>query len=101
MAAHGEHTITDRAYFTVFGLLLGLTALTVIAAFFHFGHFNDVIALAIAGTKATLVILYFMQLRYASGLTRVFIIAGFFWLSLLMLFTLADLVTRVLVTPVG
>jgi cytochrome c oxidase subunit IV len=99
MSTNAEPAISTRTYFTVFGTLLALTALTVIAASFHFGRFNDVIALAIAGTKAILVVLYFMHLRHATGLTRVFVIAGLFWLGLLMLFTFADLVTRSLITP--
>jgi cytochrome c oxidase subunit 4 len=101
MAATAEHAIPTRTYFAVFATLLTLTALTVIVASFDFGHLNDAAALTIAGVKATLVILYFMHLRHAKGLTRVFVVAGLFWLSLLLLFTFADLVTRTLVTPAG
>lgn len=101
MSAHGEHAITTRTYFVIFGMLLVLTALTVAAAFVHFGRFNDVIAMAIAGTKAILVGVYFMHLRHASGLTRIFVIAGFCWLALLMGFTFADILTREFVVPVG
>ena len=73
----------------------------MLIGFHHFGRLNDVFALGIAGAKAGLVVLYFMHLRHASGLTRVFVIAGLFWLSLLLLFTFSDIVTRSLVLPAG
>jgi len=94
MSATGQHVTTTRTYFAVFGALLALTGVTVFAASYHFGHFNDIIALAIAGTKAMLVVLYFMHLRHATGLTRVFVVASVFWLGLLFVFTFSDLLTR-------
>jgi cytochrome c oxidase subunit 4 len=99
MSTAPEHGISTRTYFTVFGSLLVLTALTVAAASFHFGRYNDVIALAIAGAKALLVVTYFMHLRHATGLTRVFVVASVFWLGLLFVFTFADLVTRTFLKP--
>jgi cytochrome c oxidase subunit IV len=49
--------------------------------------------LAIAATKATLVILFFMHVRWSSRLTWVVAMAGFFWL--LILFTvLGDYMSR-------
>ena len=99
MSANAPHVVSTRTYFAVFGALLALTGLTVLAASHHFGHFNDVIALAIAGTKAMLVVLYFMHLRHATGLTRVFVIAGVFWLGLLFVFIFSDLLTRQLSPP--
>jgi cytochrome c oxidase subunit IV len=99
MAANLEHVTSSRTYYAIYIALLCLTAATVIVASLELGHFNDVAALTIAGAKAALVVLYFMHLRHSSGLTRVFVVAGLFWLSLLLLFTLSDLVTRTLVTP--
>ncbi|HOB73836.1 MAG TPA: cytochrome C oxidase subunit IV family protein [Phycisphaerae bacterium] len=101
MTAHDEHSISTRTYFLVFTALLVLTGVTVVAAFFNFGHLNDIIALVIAGTKATLVILFFMHVWHASGLTRVFVLSGFAWLALLMAFTFADLFTRWQVEAAG
>lgn len=99
MSTSDHPVISTRAYFSVFGALLVLTALTVVAASYHFGPYNDVIALAIAGAKALLVVTYFMHLRHATGLTRVFVVAGVFWLGLLFVFTFADLVTRTFFIP--
>lgn len=102
MSASAEHTISKKTYFLVFGALLVLTGLTTQAAYFEFGGIGPIpasavhlgIALLIATTKAALVIVYFMHVRHATGLTRLFIGAGVFWLFILMLYTFADLITR-------
>lgn len=89
-----EHIVSRKIYFYVFGALMVLTVLTVIAANFNFGRMNDVIAMLIAVTKATLVVLFFMHVRYSSRLTWVVVVSGFFWLAIMFLFTLSDYVTR-------
>ena len=55
---------------------------------------NTVVALVIAVTKMLLVMLFFMHLRYVSNLTKVVVLAGFFWLAILMTFTLSDYFSR-------
>ena len=90
-----EHVVVPfRIYVTIFITLLLLTLVTVDVAFFNFGLMNIYLALAIATTKATLVILYFMHVRYAPSLTWVFAAAGFIWLIILLTFTLSDFLTR-------
>jgi cytochrome c oxidase subunit 4 len=80
-------------YYMVFGALIVGTILTVAAAKVDMGPLNNVVMLAIAGAKATLVILFFMHVRWSSRLTWVVAMAGFFWL--LLLFTvLGDYVSR-------
>ena len=72
-------------------------SLTTWVAYVDLGRWNTVAALAIAVVKATLVILFFMHVKYATGLTRVVIIlAGFFWLGLMITLTCADELTRAL-----
>ncbi|MFQ5637769.1 MAG: cytochrome C oxidase subunit IV family protein [bacterium] len=88
------HIVPKRIYFTIFAALMMLTGITVWAAFIDLGVFNDVIALSIALTKSTLVILYFMHVRHSSRLTWVFIAAGFIFLIILLVFTMGDFVTR-------
>ena len=83
-----------RTYLIVFGTLLFLTALTVFIAFVHLGRANDVVALAIAVTKAVLVLLYFMHLRHSPVLTRIAVAAGVLWLFTLIALTMSDLLTR-------
>ena len=57
-------------YVTVFGTLMVLTAVTVAVAFMNLGSLNFPVAIGIAITKATLVILFFMHVKYSSKLTK-------------------------------
>ncbi len=95
------HVLPLRVYFAVFLALLAGTALTAWVATVDLGRLNDVVALAIAGTKAALVILYFMHVRYSSKLIWVFSLAGFVWLVLFFVLILADYETRIPVAPFG
>jgi cytochrome c oxidase subunit 4 len=58
------------------------------------GSLNVIIALTIAVTKATLVVLYFMHVRYSSRLIWVVFTSALFWLGILFVFTLSDYWTR-------
>lgn len=89
-----EHVVSKKTYFIIFIALLVLTAATVWVAYFDLGRLNVIVALSIAVLKATLVVLYFMHVRYSSKLTWVFVGAGFFWLAILVAFTLSDYATR-------
>jgi cytochrome c oxidase subunit 4 len=89
-----QHIITPKTYLQVFAALMVLTAATVGVAFIDWGVLNTVIAIGIAVTKATLVILIFMHVRYSSQLTRLVISGGIFWLLLLISLTLSDYLTR-------
>lgn len=88
-------------YILVFTALLVLAALTTGIAYLDLGPFNTVIALAIAVVKMSLVGLFFMHLCYSPGLTRIVVLAGFFWLALMVSFTLADVLTRSWINPPG
>jgi cytochrome c oxidase subunit IV len=97
-----HEAVSRRVYFLVFAALLALTALTVIVTFFELGRFNLVIALLIAGTKATLVVWFFMHLRQSSPLTRIFIASGILFFLILIAFTFSDYISRTwLPTPTG
>ena len=71
-----------------------LTAITVAVAFVNLGPLNNVVALAIAGIKTSLVVLFFMHVHYASRTTKIFAAAGFFWLAILITFTVSDMYVR-------
>ena len=88
------HIVSLRIYFAIFGTLMVLTGVTVWVAFHNLGPLNAVVALTIATFKATLVILYFMHARYSSKLTWLVIVAGFFWLGILLVLTMTDYLTR-------
>jgi len=86
-------------YLRAFAALLVLTAATVAVAAFDLGGgrlhiLNAVMAISIALAKATLVILYFMHVRYSSRLTWVFVGTGVFWLLILIALTMSDMLTR-------
>ena len=89
-----NHVVPIAVYFRVFAALLLLTGVTVWVAFLDLGAANTVVAMAIAAIKASLVVLYFMHVRYGSRLTWVFIGAGVFWLAVLITLTLSDELTR-------
>jgi cytochrome c oxidase subunit IV len=65
-AGHGAraHVVPVKILAAVFAALVVLTALTVAAAGVDLGSLNIYVALTIAGIKATLVVLFFMHLRY-------------------------------------
>ncbi|HMD32786.1 MAG TPA: cytochrome C oxidase subunit IV family protein [Candidatus Acidoferrales bacterium] len=88
------HVLPLRIYIGVFLALLALTALTTGVAFIDLGPLNTAAALAIAGVKMLLVVLFFMHARYSSSLVKIVILAGFFWLALLLSFTLTDVESR-------
>ena len=91
-----EHIVSKKVYFVIFGALMVLTAATVWAATVDFGNeiVNTTIALAIAVTKAVLVVLYFMHVRYSSRLIWVVVCSMFFWLFILLALTLSDYRSR-------
>jgi cytochrome c oxidase subunit 4 len=93
-AEHEHHIVSPRVYLTiVLALLLG-TGITVWASFIDLGPWNPVIALAIACTKAVLVVLFFMHVKYSSKLTKLTIVSGIFIFLALISMTLADYMSR-------
>ncbi len=70
------HITPVRTYFAVFGALFVLTIVTAVVAYFDLKAMNTVVALTIAVTKATLVVWYFMGVRYNTPLTKVVVVAG-------------------------
>jgi cytochrome c oxidase subunit 4 len=100
MAEHtSEHHIVPlKYYFAVFGLLMALTALTVVVASYDLEHIwgplNIIVALTIAVIKATAVVLIFMHMRWSSRLTQIVAVAALFWLAILLVFTMSDYLSR-------
>jgi cytochrome c oxidase subunit IV len=92
---HADHHIVSPAqYGMVFAALLIGTVLTVFAAQKDMGVLNPVIALAIACTKAVIVILFFMHVKYQSNLVKLTVGAGFFTFLVLITMTLSDYISR-------
>jgi cytochrome c oxidase subunit 4 len=95
MAEHSSHHIVPQViYYGVFATLLVLTGVTVGAAYVDLGRLNTVIALAIAGFKAIIVVLFFMHVKYSTRLIKLTLIAGVYWMGILLVLTLNDYLTR-------
>ena len=88
------HILPKRVYYTIFAILMFCTYLTVQIAFFDLGRLNAIAALAIAAFKATIVILFFMHVKYSTRLTWAVILGSIFWFGILVTLTMADYLTR-------
>lgn len=90
----GHHIIPLKTYFKVAGALFVLTILTVVFHEMHLGALAGPVAFLIAAVKASLVLLYFMHLKYDNMTNRVIFGSGFFFLILLFAFSALDIWTR-------
>jgi cytochrome c oxidase subunit IV len=89
-----SHIAPKSLYYTIFTALMVCTALTVWVAFIDLGPLNTPLALAIAIFKATLVVLFFMHVKYSPKLTWLVVVGSLFWLSILLVMTFGDYMTR-------
>jgi len=93
--SHSEaHVLPISVYLLVFFALMVGTVLTVGVAYIELGWFNTPVALIIAVVKATIVVLFFMHVRYNTPLMWVFAAGGFFFLVILLVLTLQDYYSR-------
>lgn len=94
---HQEHMGIPK-YALVFGLLVIGTILTYVTAQYDldwiFPGANTLLALVIAFTKMTAVVLFFMHVYWQSKLIWLTALAGFFWLAIMFAFTMQDYLTR-------
>ena len=88
------HVAPKSLYYAVFAALIVGTLLTYAAARVDMGALNNVVMLTIALTKALLVILFFMHVRWGTRLTWLVVASGFFWLVILFTVTMSDFLTR-------
>ena len=90
-----EHISSVKLYVGIWLALLAGTGLTVVAALIDMGPFNPIVALAIATIKATLVVLFFMHVKYThEKLTKLVIAAAIFFFLILLALSMADYTTR-------
>jgi cytochrome c oxidase subunit IV len=89
-----SHILPVRTYLAVFIALIVLLAATVAVNYLPLGQFNVVIALVIAVCKMFLVMLFFMHVRYSGRLIWIYVGVGFFWLGILIMLTMSDVLTR-------
>jgi len=91
---HTEHIASHGLYFTIFGALMLLTAMTVGVTYVDLGDANLLVAMGIAIVKATLVVLFFMHVKWSGRLIHVTVITALVFLGFLALFTFGDYFTR-------
>ena len=89
-----HHVVSWKVYLAVFAALCTLTGVTVLATGFDFGPLNLLVALGVAVTKSSLVVLYFMHARYSPRLTGVVIAAALAFLVILVFLTMTDYLSR-------
>jgi len=89
-----SHVVPMSLYVTIWAALMVFTGITVFAASVELGVFNIVVALLIATIKGTLVVLFFMHLRYSTKLTMVTVVAAIFFLLILFSLSMTDYLTR-------
>ncbi len=83
-----------KTYALVFAALIALTITTVAVSKIELGEYNFVVAMTIAVIKASLVVWFFMHVRNSSSMTRLFVVAGLFWMAILIVFTVSDYISR-------
>lgn len=95
MADDGHHHVLPKGVlFKVFGALIVLTAITVAVAYVPLGPFNVPIAIVIAATKATLVVLFFMALKYDNPVNALTFTIGIIMVAVFITFTMFDTAFR-------
>lgn len=89
-----DHVSSVGLYVTIFLTLMVLTGVTVFSAFIDLGYLNFPVAMLIAGFKASLVVWYFMHVKYQSHLTKLTVATGLFFLAILLGMTLIDYASK-------
>lgn len=95
-----NHVLPVGLYLLIGGSLIVLTALTVYVSLFNFGEWNLIVAMAIAATKASLVVLYFMHLKYDKKIFSVVFVGALLFLAVFIVLTMMDTMTRGDIDPV-
>jgi len=90
-----EHPVDSvKSYFLIWLALISLTVLTTAVAFLDLGFLNVFVALFIACCKMLLVVLFFMHARHSSKLTKLSLLGGVLWLTILLGMVSIDFVSR-------
>jgi len=101
---HEHHIVSPLTYLAILLTLLAFTGLTAWMSYIDLGEWqiapgltlfwNPVVALAIACTKMTLVVLFFMHVKYSRTLTKLTVASGFFMFLVLIGMTMTDYFSR-------
>ncbi len=94
MSAHGHSIASVKTLVTVFLALVALTALTTAVSYVNLGAGSTAVAVLIAGTKASLVVWFFMSVRFNTRLIPLVILCGLCFLVILFSLTFVDYFSR-------
>jgi cytochrome c oxidase subunit 4 len=89
-----QHVASIRTNLVIFALLQVLLLVTVGAAYLPMGPLHFPVAMAVATTKAVLIVLFFMHALHSHRLTFVICIAALLWLAIMIALTLGDYHSR-------
>jgi len=89
-----NHILSYGQLAVILGLLLLLTAITVSVSYIDLGFFNVPVALAVACTKVTLVLLFFMHLKYEGPIINISFVSTVTFLVIMIGFTFWDVAFR-------
>jgi cytochrome c oxidase subunit 4 len=92
---HKEHHITPyRLFAMVLIALLVLTAISVLITEIHFSTFSVGVALILASVKVTLVLIFFMHLKWENSFLRLMVTGVFLLFALVIVITFIDYLLR-------
>ncbi|PEN14365.1 oxidase [Longibacter salinarum] len=94
MSHESHHIIPFKTLATVFASLIGLTVLTVVAAQLPLGPLDMPVAILIAVVKASLVVMFFMALKYDKPVNSLTFSVGTLFVVIFITFTLFDTAFR-------
>lgn len=95
MSGNTKHHAPGYGLFiSIWGALMVLTAVTVGVAQVHLGFLNVVAAMAIASFKASLVVFFFMHLKYENRTLKLMVLTAFVILAIFIGFTFFDTANR-------
>ena len=97
--SHHTHVSSFQLFLRVYVALCFLTVVTVGASRVDFGSMNLMIAVLIATVKAGPVVTFFMHLKWDTAMNNIAFLGSLLFLSLLFLFTMADVTTRGMAEP--
>jgi cytochrome c oxidase subunit 4 len=84
------HISPTKFYVQIFIALVCLTLLTIGVAYIHLGKLNLIVAILISTTKASLVVTFFMHLKYDSRFNALMFLGSLLFIGVFFAYTLND-----------
>ena len=84
------HVSSVPFYVGIFGTLVALTVLTVAVSYVHLGALNLAVAIVIASIKASLVVMFFMHLRYDNKFHALIFVCSLMFIGVFFAYTIND-----------